>query len=89
MTTTKASRAEPPANDQPREAAACPCGHAVHEHDALATRYSQATTASGLDRGCMCTPVARSARNYGVVADRPTSDGLGVTDPEREGASRS
>ena len=64
-TTTAASRAEPPANGQPPEAA-CPCGHAVHEHDALATRYCQATTVGGLDRGCMCTPVARSARNYGV-----------------------
>ncbi|HSS38235.1 MAG TPA: RGCVC family protein [Polyangia bacterium] len=58
MTTT--SHDEPPAEEQ------CACGHPLAEHDALASRYCQATIRGGLDRGCMCTSVATSARNYGV-----------------------
>jgi len=32
----------------------CTCGHAEHEHDAIARRYCAATSSAGLTRGCVC-----------------------------------
>ena len=55
-----------PANGDLSPDEVCACGHALAEHDALASRYCQATARGGLDRGCMCASVATSSRNYGV-----------------------
>jgi hypothetical protein len=35
-------------------ASMCACGHAVNQHDAIASRYCDATLAGVLPRGCIC-----------------------------------
>ncbi|MDQ1697360.1 MAG: hypothetical protein QOJ03_2713 [Frankiaceae bacterium] len=35
---------------------ACPCGHGLLRHDAIATRFCTATIAGRLCRSCICTP---------------------------------
>jgi hypothetical protein len=44
------------AADDPQ--ATCVCGHLFAQHDAIATRYCDATTAGGLARGCVCRVTA-------------------------------
>ena len=58
-----------PSRDEPAPDSQCPCGHAADEHDALATRYCQATVRGALDRLCMCYPAPASTRlSYDGVA---------------------
>ncbi|MGQ0631901.1 MAG: RGCVC family protein [Sporichthyaceae bacterium] len=38
----------------PQTAATCACGHSRPEHDAIASRYCDATAAGALPRGCIC-----------------------------------
>ena len=35
----------------------CACGHAAEDHDAIASRYCDATLTSELSRGCICRPL--------------------------------
>lgn len=39
--------------------AMCECGHAVNQHDAIGSRYCDATLAGALPRGCICLRVAK------------------------------
>ena len=38
----------------------CPCGHPFDLHDAIATRYCNATAEGNLSRGCVCRVVPAS-----------------------------
>jgi hypothetical protein len=51
---TTPSHAEPPPDT------VCPCGHAIDEHDLIASRYCKATAAGALTRACMCVPASVS-----------------------------
>lgn len=48
----------------PDVAAECPCGHPRANHDAIATRYCEATTAGALPRDCICSATPADARSY-------------------------
>jgi hypothetical protein len=41
-----------------REVALCACGHPLDHHDAIATRFCDATLAAALPRGCICKPLS-------------------------------
>ena len=36
----------------------CLCGHAAADHDAIGSRFCEATLTGALVRGCICRPVA-------------------------------
>jgi hypothetical protein len=42
-------------------AALCACGHRVDGHDAIASRYCNATLAGVLPRGCICVSAPEPA----------------------------
>lgn len=59
---------------------ACECGHRSERRDPIAARYCQATGASHLNRGCICTPVRHYAgplaRSGTFLMRRKTFDAL-------------
>jgi hypothetical protein len=61
LVTASTSRGEPPL------ATPCHCGHAADDHDAIASRYCEATVVGALPRGCMCILITQPppARSFG------------------------
>lgn len=60
----------PTATPQPASTLTCTCGHPSADHDRVGLRYCEATTAGGLDRGCICPPGAALA----PAADAPPTN---------------
>ena len=48
--------ADDPLGDESTDAL-CVCGHPRSLHDAISTRYCDATVTGGLSRGCVCSAV--------------------------------